>query len=127
MKKLLILLIISSLAACSSKERTSFSGCKYEVNTSIFSDTTEINVISTDFRGTDISKIVLETVIDSKTVSPLSIKLPQTTLFYGKQVSKLVLPEEAAEYLRNNVSKMYKGEDIKSVINKDSQVWKRLQ
>lgn len=115
------------MIACTSKEMATYNGCKYEVETSIFSDTTEISIISTDFRGTDISRAVLETVIDAKKATPLVINLPRATLFKGKDTYRFILSLDGANYLRENCSKMYEGEDIISIMRKDSEIFDRLQ
>lgn len=127
MKKILLFLISFLMIACTSKEMATYNGCKYEVETSIFSDTTEISIISTDFRGTDISRAVLETVIDAKKATPLVINLPRATLFKGKDTYRFILSLDGANYLRENCSKMYEGEDIISIMRKDSEIFDRLQ
>lgn len=127
MKKILLFLISFLMIACTSKEMATYNGCEYEVETSIFSDTTEISIISTDFRDTDISRAVLETIIDAKKATPLVINLPRATLFKGKDTYRFILSLDGANYLRENCSKMYKGEDIISIMRKDSEIFDRLQ
>mgnify|MGYP000578625372 CR=1 FL=1 len=124
MKKLVFLFIVVLMTACSSKELTTYNGCKYEIKTNIFSDTTEVVIMSSDFKGTDISRIVLSTTIDAKEVSPLVIKLPRTTMHKGNEKSKFVLSIDNANHIRENCSKMYKNEDILSIMKKDSKYLK---
>lgn len=121
MKKLLLLLFFAFMTSCVPQKLFTYNGCKYETSIGIFTDTIQVDIVSSDFTDVDVARVVLATVIDNKDVSPLSIRLPKS--LNGK--TQYALPLESAEYIKDNCSKIYLGDT--DIEKKKEEVFKLLK